>query len=105
MSCEQQSLASARRILLSLLARASACSLALSGKRGRVMTGVFIDFEAVMNSSRSLGIPKVTFASPLPVLAAKLWTHSLVQQRQYVLGLLTGTKYEAVPKIAQIAQR
>ena len=31
------------------------------------MTGVLMDFEAVMKSSRSLGIPSVTLASPRPV--------------------------------------
>ena len=36
------------------------------------MTGVLIDFEAVMNSSRSRGIPSVTFASPLPAATKNL---------------------------------
>ena len=31
------------------------------------MTGVLMDLEAVMKSSRNRGIPSVTFASPLPV--------------------------------------
>ncbi len=59
---------SARRILRSLLASSVAWGVPMLGRMGRVMTGVLMLCAAVMNNSRSRGIPRVTLASPLPAM-------------------------------------